>query len=129
MAIRGIPTSSDIYLEADGKKIAVVQSYRLNTKKTERTIEAFGESEPVATIVGQPIYNIELTRLYATDSALSDGISFHDLSDFSLVIVKPDRRVIFTGCNWCAIAENGELGETVAEKVSIVAANRVETMA
>ena len=128
MAIKAIPTSSDIYLEADGKKIAVVQSYKLSAKKTERTIEAFGESEPVATIVGQPSYNLELTRLYATDSALSDGISFHALDDFSRVIVKPDRRVVYTGCKWCAIAENGELGDTVAEKVSIVAAGRVETM-
>ena len=27
----------------------------------------------------------ELTRLYATDEAISDGINFHDLEDFSLV--------------------------------------------
>jgi len=129
MAIKGIPTSSDIYLEADGKKIAVVQNYKVAARKTERTVEAFGESEPVATIVGQPTYTIELTRLYATDGALGDGISFHALDDFSLVIVKPDRRVVYTGCKWCAISENGELGDTVAEKVSLVAANRVETMA
>ena len=129
MAIKAIPTSSDIYLELDGRKIAVVQSYRLTAKKSERSIEAFGEREPVATIVGQPVYTIELSRLYATEGALSDGISFHDADDFSLVIVKPDRRVVFTGCKWCAIAENGELGDTVAEKVSIVATNRVETSA
>ena len=41
------PTSSDIYLEANGKKIAVVQNYRSVSKRTEKTIEAFGESEPV----------------------------------------------------------------------------------
>ena len=127
MAFKGIPTSSDIYLEADGKKIAIVQSYKVAAKKTERTIEAFGESEPVATIVGQPSYTIELTRLYATDGALGDGISFHELDDFSLVIVKPDRRVVYTGCKWCAIAENGELGDTVAEKVTLIAGGRVET--
>lgn len=127
MAIKSIPTSSDIYLELDGRKIAVVQSYRLSAKKTERSIEAFGEREPVATIVGQPVYTIELTRLYATEGAIGDGISFHELDDFSLVIVKPDRRVVFTGCKWCAISENGELGDTVAEKVSLVATSRVET--
>ena len=128
MAKSMFPTSCDIYLEAEGKKIAVVQDYNVAARKTERAIEAFGESQPVATIVGQPSYVIELTRLYATDSALSDGISFHALEDFSLGIVKPDRRVVYTGCKWCAIAENGELGDTVAEKVSIVAAGRVETM-
>lgn len=129
MAKSMFPTSCDIYLEADGKKIAVVQDYSVAAKKTEKVIEAFGESQPVATIVGQPSYVIELTRLYATDSAISDGISFYELSDFSLVIVKPDRREIFTGCNWSRIAENGRLGDTVAEKVVVSAAHRVEASA
>ena len=41
---------------------------------------------------------LELTRLYATDDAVSDGINFYDLSGFSLVICKPDRKVIYSGC-------------------------------
>lgn len=127
MSIAGFPTSSDIYLEADGKKIAVVQSYSATATKTGRTIEAFGESEPVATITNQPEYAIVLTRLYATDDAIADGINFHELADFSLVIVKPDRRVVYTGCNWSTIAENGELSEMVAEKITVLASRRVET--
>ena len=127
MSIAGFPTSSDIYLEADGKKIAVVQSYTCSAKKTERVIEAFGESEPVATITNQPTYVIELTRLYATDEAISDGIDFYKLENFSLVIVKPDRRVVYTGCNWSEIGEDGRLSEMVAEKIRVVAAKRVET--
>ena len=123
------PTSSDIYLEANGKKIAVVQNYRSVSKRTEKTIEAFGEAEPVATIASQKAYQLELTRLYATDEAISDGISFYDLEDFSLVIVKPDRRVVYTGCNWSRIAETGQLSETVAEEITLVAAKRVETPA
>ena len=74
MSVSGFPTSSDIYLEANGKKIAVVQSYKAAASRSSRNIEAFGESEPVATIEGQKRYNIELTRLYATDDAISDGI-------------------------------------------------------
>lgn len=127
MGISGFPTSSDIYLEADGKKIAIVQSYNVLAKRTERTIEAFGESEPVVTIVGQPSYTIELTRLYATEAAVNDGIDFHTLSGFSLVIVKPEKRTIFTGCNWAKIAEDGQLNDMVAEKVTISAAKRVES--
>lgn len=123
------PTSGDIYLEADGKKIAVVQSYKTIATRSEKTIESFGEREPVATIVGQSSYQLVLTRLYATDDAISDGISFYDLTDFSLVIVKPDRRVVYTGCNWSKIAETGQLSETVAEEVTVFAAKRVETQA
>ena len=124
-----LPGSSDIYLEVGGKKVAVVQSYTATAKKSERSIEAFGETEPVAAITGQPSYTIELTRLYATDSAISDGINFHDLTDFSLVIVKPDRRIVYTGCNWSKINESGEVGDLVAEKITLIAAHRVETSA
>ena len=109
--------------------MAVVQSYRSVAGRTERTVEAFGESEPVATIASHNTYQLTLTRLYATDEAISDGISFYELRDFSLVIVKPDRRVVYTGCNWSRIAETGELSETVAEEITLVAAKRVETAA
>ena len=43
------------------------------------------------------------------------------------MIVKPDRRVVYTGCNWSRIAETGQLSETVAEEVTVAAAKRVET--
>ena len=49
----GFPTSADIYLEMDGRKVAVVQSYTAKASKTSQSVEAFGESEPVATIEGQ----------------------------------------------------------------------------
>ena len=71
MAATIIPTSRDIYLEVDGKKVAVVQSYTAQTTKTSTTVEAFGESEPVATIPGQHQHVLELTRIYATDEALA----------------------------------------------------------
>ena len=110
--VTGFPTSSDIYLELEGKKVAVVQSYSVRT-----------------TIGGQCQYVLELTRLYATDDAISDGIDFYAMRDFSLVICKPDRRVIYSGCNWSAIAEEGKLGAMVAEKVSVLARKRIEVRA
>ena len=100
--MKGFPTSADIYLELDGRKIAVVQSYRAK---------------------------VELTRLYATDTAISDGIDFYNLTDFSLVICKPDRKVIYSGCEWSGIQEDGELNATVAERVTLTAARRIETTA
>ena len=128
MAYSGFPTSSDIYLEAGDRKIAVVQSYKARATRSSRCIEAFGESEPVATIEGQKNYTIELTRLYATDEAISDGIDFYGISDFSLVIVKPDRRIVYTGCQWSDITESGEIGDMISEKVTIAASGRMETV-
>lgn len=120
------PMSSDIYLEVNGKKIAVVQSYTTKATRSSREIEAFGESEPVATIAGASKYTLELSRLYATDEAISDGINFYDLTDFSLVICKPGKRIIYSQCRWSSIEEAGKLGEPVAEKVTVVARKRME---
>lgn len=129
MEVKGFPTSSDIYLELDGKKVAVVQSYTAKASKSSKFVEAFGESEPVATIEGQRKYTLELTRLYATDSAISDGINFYDLQDFSLVICKPDRKIIYSGCQWSDIHEEGQLNAMVAERVTVVASRRLEITA
>ena len=127
MSIAGFPTSSDIYLEVDGVKVAVVQSYSAKASKTSSAVEAFGESEPVATVPGQTSHVLELTRLYATDEAIRDGIDFYGLSGFSLVICKPDRRVIYSGCQWSKIGESGTLGAAVVEKVTVMAGRRIET--
>lgn len=129
MEVTGFPTSCDIYLELEGRKVAVVQSYTAKATKSSQVVEAFGESEPVATINGQSKYVLELTRLYATDDAISDGIDFFSLADFSLVICKPDRKVIYSGCEWSGIQEDGELNATVAERVTLTAARRIETTA
>ena len=129
MEMKGFPTSADIYLELDGKKVAVVQGYTAKASKSSKNVEAFGESEPVATIEGQRKYTLELTRLYATDDAVSDGINFYDLRDFSLVICKPDRKIIYSGCEWSAIEEEGKLNAMVAEKITVVASKRIETTA
>lgn len=127
--MQGFPTSADIYLELDGKKIAVVQGYRAKTTRSNQSVEAFGESEPIIAIEGQTVYTVELTRLYATETAVSDGIDFYSLKDFSLVICKPDRKVIYSGCQWSSISEEGKLGAMVAEHVTLVAAHRMETAA
>ena len=56
---------------------------------------------------------MQLTRLYATDTAISDGIDFYNLTDFSLVICKPDKRIIYSQCRWSSIEEAGKLGDLV----------------
>jgi len=127
MSITGFPTSSDIYLEVDGTRVAVVQSYSAKAAKTSTAVEAFGESEPVTTIPGQASHVVELTRLYATDEAIRDGIDFYKLSGFSLVICKPDRKIIYSDCQWSSIQENATLGSMVLEKVTLVASRRIET--
>ena len=125
----GFPTSSDIWLEVDGQKAAVVQGYSCKASRTSMTVEAFGEDEPVATVQGPQSYVIQLSRLYATDQAAADGLNFYELKNFSLVICKPDRKVIYSDCQWSGIEEDAQLGKTVVEKLTLVARSRMETAA
>ncbi len=125
----GVPTSADIWLELDGRKVAVVQSYSCKTTRSSIAVEAFGEEEPVATVQGPQSYVIQLTRLYATDRAIADGLNFYELKNFSLVICKPDRKVIYSDCQWSDIQEDAKLGGMVMEKLTLVARSRMETAA
>ncbi|SDN83201.1 hypothetical protein [Acetanaerobacterium elongatum] len=126
MSGAGFPTSKDIYLEVNGKKLAVVESYKAKAVRESRYVEAFGEQEPVGTVAGRVRHIIELGRIYATDAAIRDGVSFFNLTSFNLVIVKPDRRVIYSGCEWSDILESVTVGDVVAERVTVVAAKRME---
>jgi len=120
------PTSKDIYLEINGKKLAVAQSYKAKSTRESRYIEAFGSAQPVGTVGGRVKYQLELTRVCLADSTLGEPIRFHDLSGFNVVIVKPDCKIIYSGCEWSAIAEDTSLGDALLETVSIVASGRLE---
>ena len=43
ISVNPIPTSCDIWLELEGKKVAVVQSYHCKSTREASTVEAFGE--------------------------------------------------------------------------------------
>ena len=120
-----IPTTADIYLEVDGVKLAVVQSYKVTSKRSSKAVWAFGQNEPVAAVNGAEEHILELTRLYATDAAIRDGVDFYALEEFNLVICKPEKNIIYTGCRWTNLQESAEVGGTVLEKVTVTAAHRI----
>ena len=124
--VNKIPTTADIYLEVEGVKVAVVQSYKVTATRSGKPIWAFGQDEPVTTIRGADEYKLELTRIYATDTAIRDGINFYGLEDFDLVVCKPDRNIIYTGCQWVQLEESAQVGGTVLEKVTVSATKRTE---
>ncbi len=124
MSKNKIPTTKDIYIEIEGIKVAVVQSAKTRISRDTKPVEAFGEDEPVAHAQGRKQYTIDISRVYATDDAIKDGIDFTELEDFTVVFVKPDHKVIYTGCEWTEIGENYTLNEHVAEDISITATKR-----
>ena len=43
MENRNFPTSRDIYLEVNGKKLAVVEGYKAHSTRESHYVEAFGK--------------------------------------------------------------------------------------
>lgn len=119
-------TSNDISIEVNGKRLAVAQGYRAKSTRRSRYVEAFGSAEPVGAVGLRTQHMLELKRVAVTGSALEDGIDFFGLSGFNVVIAKPRRKIIYSGCEWADIEESAALGGVVLESVSIVAAHRME---
>ena len=126
MSLINIPTSKDIYIEVNGEKIAVAQSYYAKTTRESKYIEAFGQDEPVATVGGKINHTLTLSRVMVSKGAIGDKIDFYNLSDFNVVIVKPNSKIIYTGCEWADIDQSVNLNQCFIEKVTIVAAKRME---
>lgn len=119
------PTSQDIYIEINGKKLAIVENYKAKSTQENKLIEAFGENEPVGIVPQKVKHKIELSRVYAFSEYGGDNINFYDLHNFNLVIIKPNKKIIYSGCEWSYINENAALN-AILENVEIIAAKRME---
>ena len=57
MNIGGFPTSSDIYIEVDGRRLAVAQGYKVKAARENQYVEAFGCAEPVGGLF--PLFGLQ----------------------------------------------------------------------
>lgn len=105
----------------------MVESYRARSTRRNRYVEAFGEEEPVGVSRGPLRHEVELSRVRACGET-GDGVRFCDLDDFNLVIVKPDRRIVYTGCRWGELEESAGLDAPALERVALTAASRMELL-
>ena len=122
------PTSQDIYIEVNGKKLAVVESYKAKSVQDSKYIEALGEKEPVGVVTGKVNHLIELSRVYSYCDVNGDCINFYDLENFNLVVVKPDRRIVYSNFEWIGINESANINDAILENVQIIAAKRMEIL-
>lgn len=120
-----LPSSKDIYIEIEGKRAAVVESYKIIASRNVKTVGALGQNGSVASVIGRPQYIIELSKVCSEGSRFYDGIDIYSLSDFSVVIVKPDKKIIFTGCEWDTLTETASVTDSVIEKLRLTALKRV----
>ena len=96
------PTSYDIYLEQNGAKVATVQSYMASE--------------------GDDGYQIRLSRVYMIDVRRP----LYSLDNFSLVVEKPNKIIVYTGCRWKSITDEGTMDSVICETADIIAESREE---
>ena len=70
------PTGQDIFLEVNGRKLAVVESYRSRSDRDLYPVESLGETEPTAVQSGRIRYTLELNRVFACDSSGESPVNF-----------------------------------------------------
>lgn len=123
-----IMTSDDIFFEVDGRRVAGVESYTTKYTNDVKLVDAFGQNTPIGYTLGSKKYTIDISRVYLEDTAIADGINFYNLSemDFSFVIIKNGKRVAYKYCVISDISEDGTLKDKVAEKITLMALDRVE---
>ena len=123
-----VMTSDDIFFEVDGNRIAGVESYSTRYTNDVKVHDAFGQNIPIGFSYGSKKHVIDIGRIYLEDTAIADGINFYNLSDYdwNLVIIKNGKRTVYRSCVISEIAEDGALKDKVAEKVTIMALDRIE---
>ncbi len=113
--------ATDVYLTAQGVKIARVQSYTAKAVQSSAAFTPWGESTPAAVAAGAVRYELSLVNL--TPMGNTD---LRTAADFSLVAESAGNRVVYTGCQWKSISDSGEVGTPVLRTAELTAAAREE---
>jgi hypothetical protein len=116
-----VPSGRDVYIEIDGEKAAAVQGYKIISERKTKNISEVFSGEPAGVILGQTSYKIELTRML-----LKNNINFYKINNFNLVIIKENKKIIYSGCEWEKISENTEAGKNIFENIIITSSKREE---
>lgn len=123
-----IMTSDDIFFEVNGQRVAGVESYTTKYTNDVKLVDAFGQNTPIGYTLGSKKHTIDISRVYLEDTAIADGINFYNLSDFdfNFVVIKNGKRTTYKYCVISDISEDGTLKDKVAEKITLMALDRIE---
>lgn len=123
-----IMTSDDIFFEVNGQRVAGVESYTTKYTNDVKLVDAFGQNTPIGYTLGSKKHTIDISRVYLEDTAIADGINFYNLADFdfNFVVIKNGKRTTYKYCVISDISEDGTLKDKVAEKITLMALDRIE---
>ena len=116
-----IPNGKNIYIEINGTKLAAAQDCKIRSQRTGHFVRGFGESEADGIAVGSAAHSIELSRIYINKDCTAN---IYELSGFDLTVIKPDGKILFSGCQWEDITENYSADGLILENVCISALTR-----
>lgn len=121
MKLNTIPTSKDIYIEINGKRAFIVESYKVKSQRKLIDIKEYNKISPVATLLKNEQYQLELKSLYLINN---EKLDFYSLSDFTVTIVKPDCKILYSNCEWESISEFNDINSPCIEAITIIAKKR-----
>ena len=113
-----IMTSDDIFFEVNGQRVAGVESYTTKYTNDVKLVDAFGQNTPIGYTLGSKKHTIDISRVYLEDTAIADGFNF--------VVIKNGKRTTYKYCVISDISEDGTLKDKVAEKITLMALDRIE---
>lgn len=111
----------EVYLEADGQKVAQADSYTAVTLQGSRPVAVWGGQEPAVTAGGAVHYELTLKNVCPIE-----GIDLYALADFSAVAERPGKKVVYSGCRWKSISSQGGSGSKLCQTMELTAAKRQE---
>lgn len=125
-----IPTGKDIYIKINDILLANVQSYEVSTIRKANTFFPYDNDLKKINILSNPLHSISLKKIVCIqgeDDSEDNGYiyDFHELSNFSLSIVLPDKEIVFSECEWLSIEENVDNNSTCIDEFNIIANSRV----
>lgn len=118
-------SSKNVSIEINGVKLATAHNYTVKISRDIFPIETFSSSTPFSYVNGKISYLIELSTLSFPDPSMSNPIDLFNLSDFNVVIFKPNYQTIFSDCNWVNISETASCDKPIIKSISIVASKRI----
>lgn len=118
------PTSKDVYIEVDGKRLATVDGYKIKSTCDKRYIRSFWNNEPIGVLSGNIMHEIELSRIYLYNDEFNSYQDFFELSDFEVVFIKPGKKITYNDCKWIKISENINSQDMIIEDATLISTNR-----
>lgn len=118
------PTSRDVYVEVNGKRLAAVEGYKVRSVCDKKYIRSFWNVEPIGVLSGGVVHEIELSRVYLYNDQINNYRDFFELTSFNLVLIKPGKKVVYNDCQWIKIAESINAQNMMIEDATLISKNR-----